>query len=114
MIRRPSCYTLYTIQIREGVKRGEHSHHHRLHTQPGDHQKGGGSQRGRRREQGRREGYSHKGEGDGNRVQGRVIHTKEKEAGTGAKGGLVSQRGGDTKEKETGTGPKGGLVTHVL
>ena len=50
--------------------------------------KGGGSQRRRRREQGSRESYSHKGGGDGNRVQGRFIHIKEEETGTGLKGGL--------------------------
>ena len=32
----------------------------------------------------------HKGGGDGNRVQGRVIHIREEETGTGFKGGLFT------------------------
>ena len=38
----------------------------------------------------KKRGGGHKGGGDGNRVQGRVIHIKEEETGTGLKGGLVT------------------------
>ena len=59
----PAVYSVhYPNYSSEGAKRVDHSLHHRLHTQQGDQQKGGGV----------------------------------------------------TKEKETGTGSKGGLVTHVF
>ena len=57
-------------------------------------------------------GGGHKGEGDGIRVQGRVIHTKEKETGSGSKGGLFTQRGGGHKGEGDGNRVQG-RVSHT-